>query len=178
MGLIRFKMCSSCMKSSEVWSRRYSSLRFCYGTYRMIWNSSSIYHSPSGYSMSCPWFCLKFKISSVHADHADHRFWYSRWLTCRCWLKMMLGEEVRLVHSLPLVQSVASLAVAVHQLDLLPMVSLSLGHSDAGTSNPCLSNILLMMHNEHTVLVASFVLQRVWWNLKLVLLLWEQRELL
>ena len=70
-----------------------------------------------------------------------------------------LKAEVLSEHLLPLVLSVVFHLDAEHQQGQLPMVSLSLDHFDADTSNPCHANILLVMRNGHTVLAVSSVRQ-------------------
>ena len=59
----------------------------------------------------------------------------------------------------PLVLSAVSHSVVEHLPDLLALVSLSLDHSDVSTNSSYHANILLMMRNEHTVWVVSFVHQ-------------------
>ena len=78
---------------------------------------------------------------------------------------------------MPLVLSAAFRATVERLPDLLAMVSLSLDHFGVDTDSPFHANIHLMMHNEHTASVASFV-PRYLLNLKLVQLLWEQRDFL
>ena len=74
-------------------------------------------------------------------------------------LKLVPEAEVLLERSRPLVQSVVFLAVAAFEQDLLLLVSSSLDHSDAATSNPYHANIPLVMRNGHAVLGVSSVRQ-------------------
>ena len=73
---------------------------------------------------------------------------------------------------MPLVLSLVFRSISERLPDLLAMVSFSLNHFDVNTSNPCHVSTLLMMHNEHTVLVSSFVHRQLSLNLKLGQTLW------
>ena len=79
---------------------------------------------------------------------------------------------------MPLVLSAVFRSSVERLPDLLAVVSLSLDHFGVNTNNPYHANTLLMMRNEDTASVASFVHRSQSLNLELVQLLWEPREFL